>query len=161
MTDIASIIRVDVPVRVTEESNAHLREMGRSRMEGFCLWAGMRLDDVFKVSHCIVPRQTAYRTTEGVFVRVDEEGLHELNVWLYENGVNLIAQLHSHPTEAYHSELDDTFPITTQIGSFSLVIPDFASQPFDLQNCAVYRLSGSSEWRFLPHEEARQIIHFY
>jgi hypothetical protein len=89
---------------------------------------------------------------------VDGPKLHELNRWLYERQMTLIAQLHSHPGEAYHSPTDDAFPIATAVGSFSLVVPDFARNPFSLERCAVYRLAGNGGWIELSGAEARALI---
>ena len=63
-----------------------------------------------------------------------------MNVWLFENDLRLIAQVHTHPTEAYHSETDDAFPIVTTEGALSLVIPNFANGPANLTQYACYRL---------------------
>lgn len=77
---------------------------------------------------------------------VDGDELHRLNVYLHETGLRLIAQVHSHPTVAYHSETDDRYAVATTIGCFSLVVPDFAARPFALADCATYRLSALGVW---------------
>ena len=38
--------------------------------------------------------------------------------------------------------VDDALPIATTVGCLSLVIPNFAREPFALDQCAVYRLCG-------------------
>ena len=69
-----------------------------------------------------MPRQTAYRLSEGLCVRVEGPELHRLNIWLYEHHELLAVQVHAHPTDAYHSETDDTYPIVTTRGGLSLVV---------------------------------------
>lgn len=95
---------------------------------------------------------------EGICVTVKGEALHEVSRFLHERGLALVAQLHSHPTDAYHSETDDTFPITTRLGSVSIVLPDFAQRPFSLAACAVYRLTKRA-WVELSVAEATALIH--
>ena len=66
------------------------------------------------------------RSQHGLEARATE--LPRLNVLLHERNLTLVAQLHSHPTNAYHSSTDDTYPIVTRAGRISLVVPDFALQ---------------------------------
>lgn len=152
------IERVIVPLSLAEAANEHLRRVGREGYEGFALWAGWREGVVFRVLETIIPAQRGIRSEEGVCVRVDGDELFRLNVHLYERGYSLIAQLHSHPGAAYHSDTDDAFPIATTAGAFSLVIPDFAVHPFSLDRCAVYRLQPGYGWVGVDPEDVQDLI---
>jgi hypothetical protein len=92
-------------------------------------------------------------------VRVEGDELHRLNVWLFENHEELAAQVHSHPTEAYHSGTDDTYPIVTMRGGLSVVVPDFARAGLRGDGVANYRL-GKSGWDELSLEESRRLIEY-
>lgn len=105
-----------------------------------------------------MPKQHHIRNASGVGVCVDGDELHKLNVWLSGTGLRILAQIHSHPTNAYHSTTDDDFAIATAAGSLSLVIPDFASQPFDLKRTAVYRLNTRGEWFEVKSSEVSRLI---
>jgi len=157
MTGFLSVQTVYVSKDLALQAQAHLQRMGEFECEGFALWAGTFRRDAFYVKHTIVPVQTPLRFSNGVCIYVDAEELHRVNVWLYEHGVTIIAQLHSHPEDAYHSSTDDTFPISTSLGSFSLVVPYFAKQPFMLSNCAVYRLLDIG-WTPLTRSEIERTI---
>lgn len=158
MRGLAHINGVIVPRRCVEEAHAHLALVGTQGFEGFALWAGTLVGDVFRVSDTIIPEQKGLRSDMGVCVTVDGSELHRINVWLHGRGLTLVAQLHSHPDEAYHSDTDDTYPIATTTGSLSLVIPDFAVAPFSLENCAVYRLLPPRGWVELSPEDASRLI---
>ncbi len=112
--------------------------------ERLVLWAGS-IDEQAKVSLVIVPQQESIRSEEGVGYFVTTETLFELNRLLSSTKTRLIAQVHSHPSEAYHSRADDRYAIVTTEGGFSLVAPDFAAAPFHPLGCAVYRLQ-SGRW---------------
>jgi hypothetical protein len=84
-----------------------------------------------------------------VCVVVDGDELHRINVHLFKSKLRLIAQIHSHPTEAFHSDTDDAYAIATTIGCFSLVVPDFARDNFSFDKCATYRLSELGRWIFV------------
>ena len=68
-----------------------------------------------------IPQQDSYRTENGLLVRIQGPALHQLNRSLYESGETLGVQIHAHPTDAYHSETDDAFPIVTALGGISIV----------------------------------------
>jgi hypothetical protein len=135
-----------------------LRQRGLQGLEAFFLWAGVRDESTFTVTHTIAPAQTGHVTDDGVCVTVGPDELHRINVWLYDHKLSLIAQIHSHPTEAYHSGTDDEFPIATTLGCISIVIPDFACQPFSLSHCAIYRLNQYREWAYLEGLQASHLI---
>ena len=147
-----------VPQRLADESQAHLRAVGRSGHEGFALWIGTREGRTFRVDETVIPAQRGLRYDTGVCVRVDSDELFRINRYLYQTGRQLVAQLHSHPTDAYHSETDDTYPIATTAGAFSLVIPDFAIRPFALAECAVYRLVPGDGWLAFPPRAVARVI---
>lgn len=104
------------------------------------------------------PEQRAIRTGGGVCVVLEGAALHRLNVWLHKNGERLIAQVHSHPTEAFHSSMDDDYAVVTAAGSLSLVVPDFASRPFSVSDCAVFRLTANGTWAAVPGKRAASLI---
>ena len=130
-----------VPRNVVAYTENDLRAAGRKGFELFVFWTGAVDGDRFVVRHGHVPKQTASRTRRGLSVRVEGQALHELNVWLFDNEEVLGVQIHAHPTDAFHSETDDTFPIVTTLGGLSLVVPDF---------CRAGLLTGSAPFRLSP-----------
>lgn len=135
-----------------------LAEAGRAGYEGFTAWAGVQDGNTFYVKQTVIPRQTTHRTERGLYVLIESEELFALNRWLYENAMTLIAQIHSHPTAAFHSELDDEIPIATTQGCLSIVVPNFARSPFALRNCAAFRLSTRNTWDEIPFRELKHLI---
>lgn len=158
MKGFTNINKVIVPLSCVHETHSHLAEVGREQFEGFALWIGKEDGDVFRVERTIIPEQEGLRSEDGVCVSVGGDELHRINVELYQNKQLLIAQIHSHPTEAYHSTTDDTYPIATTIGSLSLVVPDFAINSFELRECAVYRLEPTGRWTQLTESEVESLI---
>jgi len=147
-----------VPRHLADVAQAHLRAVGRRGNEGFALWIGRRNENAFRVEETLIPEQRGLRFNSGVCVTVGSEELFRINRYLYSTGRQLVAQIHSHPTEAYHSETDDSYPIATTAGAFSLVVPDFAVRPFSLDECAVYRLVPGDGWLEFPASAVRRAI---
>lgn len=138
---LGDVARLLVPAEALDKTEESLRAAGRDGFELFVLWSGVVEGDGFRVKTPHVPRQTAYRTKGGLLVRIDGDALHELNRWLFENEEELGVQVHAHPTDAYHSDTDDTYPIITTLGGFSIVAADFAEEGLLCPETAVYRLT--------------------
>ena len=154
---LESVRRFIVPAAVVDKTDAALRSAGARHLEAFVLWTGVTEGDAFEVRAARVPEQTAYRLESGLCVRVDGAELHRLNTWLYENAQELGAQVHTHPTDAYHSDTDDSFPIVTVRGGLSIVVPNFARRGLRGPGVAAYRLSDAG-WDELSAASRDQLL---
>jgi hypothetical protein len=136
-----------------------MREFGSQGWEVLVLWVGdIELNTGnAHVVQAFVPKQKAISNEDGVGYFVNGETLFELNRDLSETGLRLIAQVHSHPRRAYHSDADDRYAIVTAEGGLSLVVPNFGSAPAKPTSWAVYRLHGS-EWREMSTKEVGSLF---
>lgn len=157
VAELQNITTVCVPEDVIDETWRALRAFGSKGCEGFVLWLGSLSSASATVEVAFVPAQSSIRGEDGVGYFVTSETLFELNRELHRSGLRLLAQVHSHPTEAYHSSTDDAYAVVTAEGGFSLVVPDFARGKPRLATCAVYRLQGA-RWRELTRLESNQIF---
>jgi hypothetical protein len=125
-----------------------LAEVGREKLEAFVLWGGQRRGyGVLEFTSAMYPRQKAYDTEDGLLVVVDDDSLFEVNKTFHERHEILAAQVHSHPTRAFHSDTDDAKPIVTLLGGLSVVVPDFAKHAHESRDgWAWYRLSSKAKW---------------
>lgn len=155
---LRDVTRVVVPRDVADAVHAHLRAVGASRREGVGFWAGVVRNGIAYVEAALVPSQVSGNVGDGLAVVISGDELFRMNVWLHQNKMRLIAQVHSHPTDAYHSETDDDYAIIAETGGLSIVVPDFARSPFDVARIAAYRLSGSGRWDALSTQEVRSLI---
>ena len=158
MNGFQEITKIIIPYECIQKAYELMRYAGKKRVEGVALFAGFEKDNVFWITQTIIPKQTAYSLEFGLLYAVDADELHRINVWLYENNLSIIAQIHSHPNEAYHSETDDAYPIVATKGGISIVVPRFAVDPIDIKNWAVYRLSSKNSWVELSYPETKKII---
>ena len=146
-----------VPGDLCDACDEQLRQAGVTGNERFVLWSGVIQRERLLVRTMHVPKQSAYRLEGGLCVRVDADELHRLNVWLYEHEERLAIQVHSHPTEAFHSDTDDAYPMVTTRGGLSLVVPDFARKGVRGVGTALYRLTKSG-WQGLSTLDADRIL---
>lgn len=144
--ELSQATEIQVPRKVLLDGYEFMRSAGKVKLEGMVLWAGVQAGQGFTVTELIVPKQKGLRTPDGVCAIVEGDELRRLNMYLYRNSLELIGQVHTHPTEAYHSTTDDQYAIATTIGSFSIVVPNFAVIDYALSECAVYRLDAKGIW---------------
>lgn len=137
-----------IPSDILAETISFLREVGAQGNEGFVLWSGILAGpDIFRFKSVLIPEQRAMETEHGLLVTVEGEALFQVNKAVHERNEILAAQVHTHPTSAYHSSTDDTFPLVTLVGALSIVLPDFAcTAPGDIDRWAWYRLSKRVKW---------------
>lgn len=101
----------------------------------------------FNVARVVVPEQTCGR----LFFHVGAEPLLELSRLLYRSRMIIAAQVHTHPSLAFHSEADDEFTLSHAEGTYSIVLPDFGRSGLDpLDGELAYYQRRSGKWKRLP-----------
>jgi proteasome lid subunit RPN8/RPN11 len=158
-TGLSGLTRIELPRHLAEAALTHLKRAGRDGLEGVALWAGQRDGNAFRIQRTIIPEQDATRTEQGLLYVVAGAELRRINQELYEAGLTLVAQIHSHPSRAYHSDTDDAFPIVTVLGGVSVVVPDFGRKGVNLTTWEVYRLQPGRNWAHLSPFDKTALIH--
>ncbi len=150
MTDFSNIQSVLVPREVLDDGQQFMRIVGHRGNEGIVLWVGKQDGTTFQVTNLVIPEQRGIRTADGICAIIEGEELARLNMEFHKRQLQLITQVHSHPSAAYHSETDDEYAVATRIGSFSLVVPDFAVRTFSFEDAAIYRINSAGQWLEAP-----------
>lgn len=158
MTGLQDVTRVLLRADLLDYTHETLRKIGEDLAEGLVLWAGWKRESTFTVATVIRPSQIAIQSDSGLSVRIDGDAIHQVNALLYRREMELVAQVHSHPGKAYHSELDDAIPLVTTAGGLSLVVPDFARGPADLSTYAAYRLSAEGRWDEIARDALLDLV---
>lgn len=73
---------------------------------------------------------------------------------LRESKRSIKAQVHTHPGRAFHSDVDNQWPIISQAGFLSIVIPDFATGEATLDGAWLGRLREDGTWQQVTPIEA-------
>jgi proteasome lid subunit RPN8/RPN11 len=127
-----------------------LRTGGRRKEERVALWlakAGARTPA--EVVEVYEPDQIA----EVDFFNLPRESMRVLMSHLSSTRRRIVAQIHTHPGRAYHSDADAAWAIVRHVGALSLVLPTFARTTTllnFLQQVKIYELSPAGEWNLKP-----------
>jgi hypothetical protein len=156
---LASIRQVTLTRATISSTLQTMRDHGAHGCEALVLWLGQisPVAGVASVTFTYVPPQEAISSEDGVGYFVGGNTLFQLNKALSDTGLRLIAQVHSHPKEAYHSAADDRYAIVTANGGLSLVVPNFGNAPPTPTAWAVYRLDGK-KWRELSQVDVERLF---
>ena len=140
---------------LVRESALMLRELSDDRTEAVLLWVGVRNDAHARVRRIVVPEFTSTR----LHFEVTLEERIALASALAAEGEMVLAQLHTHPGPAFHSNADDRFALPRHTGAISIVVPDFAADwNGDLEDASVNIHRGIGVWRELASWEISSVI---
>lgn len=127
-----------------------LQDCGRGECECAVFWTGPAGDDFVDGLEHPIHKRSPYGYD------VDSNWLTEFWKQLATLKRSVKAQVHTHPGEAFHSATDDRWPIISQVGFLSIVIPDFASGPPTLSKAWMGVLQANGRWQEL--ESAREAV---
>jgi hypothetical protein len=129
-----------------------LRDCGLNKYECVAYWTGpVEGASVDGVEHPIHARSP-------FCYEIESEWLTEFWKQLALSGRRIKAQVHTHPGRAFHSKTDDDWPIVSQSGFLSIVIPFFAAGEESLDNAWIGRLQSDGNWRQIAFAAGALII---
>ncbi len=148
-----TLYRYRVRASVLSATETFLRDRGRLGVEGTCVWLGRILTDTDATMESLyIPEQIAYRAVAGLAVTVTDAGLQALTRSL-EPGTFVLARVHSHGDDAFHSATDDGNMLVSHQGAISIVVPNFGRAPLELARCSVNELRHGTGWAELSPDE--------
>lgn len=140
-----------------EETLQHLKAGGALGCETMVLWLGTVRDGCAEV-------REVYRPVQRVdfdYFHIPPESMRAVMQRIRETRFQILAQVHSHPKEAFHSKADDTWAIVRHVGAVSIVIPNFARdtdpESFGV-HAASYRLAPNDSWQRVGFTEAVEVV---
>jgi hypothetical protein len=145
------ISKIILPSPCLNKAYKQMRLAARQRPDVVALFAGVEKNNNFHILETIIPEQMTRQ--EGMAPVVPQEELQRIRTWLAENEFELIAQIHSAPSQAYRDSRQQAWPIISIIGGISIIMPDFALGPTNPENWSVYRLASGGKWIELDKNE--------
>lgn len=142
--------KISVPKSVIADTVRELSLDGKADTERFLLWLGDSEERVIR--EIFVP---PYEASSDYF-HISEQDMGAIFRKLRASGLSILAQVHSHPMEAFHSYADDTWAIVRHVGALSIVLPYFARNTDEqnfLTETAVFELSSNNRWQELSRED--------
>jgi hypothetical protein len=115
-------VRLLLALGLAAATQRALREGSDGVREAICLWSGRALaDGTAVISHLIVP---IFDSTDRFLTVAPTERALVAN-YLRQEQLLLFADVHTHPREAFLSQLDRQRPFSVRNGFYAAVVPDF------------------------------------
>ena len=162
-----------VPRFIVNQTLGYIREIGEKKQEGLLFWAGIKSGQTSFVTSCIFPTARAQQLVVDakpcMFVPVNPEVyIHKFS----EPGIQLssaesakiiseaskrciviLAQVHSHEGNAYHSGTDKKYPFDTTEGFLSIVVPEYGKYDDFLSSSAIFECGCDETFKLLTPQE--------
>ena len=126
-----------------------LRAGGLRGHERVALWLAPTVGKL-RVSEVFEPEQE----TAKDYFRLPPRSMGALMTHLRTGRLKVVAQIHTHPGRAYHSDVDAEWAIIRHVGALSLVLPRFASATTveNFQDEAMtYACAPGGDWILAPN----------
>lgn len=151
---------IHVPSQVLEKTLVTLREAGNRDAERLVLWIGRTKGNFSVVSSVLIPEQIA----SVDFFRVPPNSMAQIVATLREQRNIIVAQVHSHPGEAFHSPADDKWALISRVGALSIVLPRFALGVDKINfftHAKLFVLSEHNSWIETPTQRSESDAYEY
>lgn len=148
--------RYYVPLPLWRQTWGVLRQYGIRREEAIVLWAGGwgNPDEAYVTTLVVPPQVNSYSRAV-----IPPGGMAVVSGAVRAHDLLVVAQVHTHPREAFHSSGDDSGAVGFSPGFLSLVVPRFGDCPSgELSRCTGYRYTGAGRWQQLTLEELRRTL---
>ena len=130
---------VHVPEEVWLRTLTEIRTYGRRRSEALLFWGGILSASTAQITGIYLPGHRP----DGAHAALSKEESRWLVRRLHARDEKLIAQVHSHPGEAYHSDGDDAGAASFHVGFLSIVVPQYGRGVASLNDCAIFEFDGT------------------
>lgn len=120
----------------------HFRECGEGCRECQALWLSSWANPAI-ITEVVHPEHEVH---VGGFV-LDDRWLNDFWLRLARDNLGICIQVHTHPGAAFHSPIDDAYPVIHTPGFLSLVIPNFALGPIGFERAYLTELQDNGGWR--------------
>jgi hypothetical protein len=138
-----------LPRQILDGTFQQLRDCGAGRAECVVYWCAS-LDEPGLLARVVHPVHHAGRAG----YEVDSAWVTQFFLELRSTRETVRVQVHTHPWQAGHSEVDDQFALAPASGFLSLVIPCFAVGPAGLAGTALVQMQPDGSWAPADPEEA-------
>lgn len=146
-------MRYRIPSALIVETFDHFRRCGQGARECQLVWTSA-WEHPEEIS-CVV--HSRHRSHTGGF-DLDVGWLNAFWIDLSRHQHGIRFQVHTHPLDAFHSAVDDRFPIIHSVGFLSLVIPNFGLGPVGFDGAYLTEIQPNGAWREVPIASRLEVV---
>lgn len=123
-----------------------LRDRGEGRRESGGFLLGRSVDGRRYVTDFIAYDDIDPNALQGIII-FDASHLDALWAHLEREGLEVVADVHTHPGGYGQSDIDQAHPMIPQRGHLAMIIPNFADREYRPGEIGLYEYQGRDGWR--------------
>lgn len=139
--------RLSCRARVWHGGLAELRRRGGGRRESGAFLLGRRAGDRRTIERFVYYDDLDPRSLDTGVVVFDGAGFPALWQLCREAGLEVVADVHTHPGVPRQSGTDRANPMIAQAGHIALIVPNFARCAYRPAALGIYEYAGEHRWR--------------
>jgi len=143
---------LSIDKNVFDQTFRTFRQCGRAECECVVYWTGPVSDNL------VNDQEHPLHLRSPFGYQVDEKWLTKFWTRLAEEKRSIKAQIHTHPSIAFHSSTDDQWPIVSQPGFLSIVIPDFGMGETSFDRTWIGYLQPDGGWKHARSSEVLKLV---
>jgi hypothetical protein len=153
------IHRYHCPTELLAKTVEAFRRSRKDHVESILFWAGHVMENgVAQLRALILPTGPGMKR-EAMCSGIDSYTMAAVTDVLDPPGRILLAQVHTHPSEAFHSWTDDNFSWRSP-GFLSIVLPQYGKvSPRSHRSWSYHRCDQESRYRKLEQPEVLRVFH--
>lgn len=138
---------------------AELRRRGGERQESGAFLLGNRNGDRREISRFVFYDDLDPGSLDTGIVVFDGAGYGPLWRMCRETGLQVVADIHTHPGAARQSPADRDNPMVAERGHLALIAPEFARRRVGPSELGIYEYEGDHRWRDRTGKEAGKFFY--
>lgn len=123
-----------------------LRQRGGGVRESGAFLLGRRAGTVGRIEAILYYDDVDPNALTTGIVRLSGRAMNQVWERCANEGLELLADVHTHPGGAEQSQSDRDHPMSVLAGHIAIIVPNFAATAFNLQAVGHYRYLGSRRW---------------
>ena len=143
---VASECRLSCPRNLWVGGLAELRRRGAGRRESGAFLLGTRAERLRRIQRFVYYDDLDPHCLDRGYVVFDGAGYGPLWDLCRKTGLEVVADVHTHPGAPFQSGADRMHPMVAVKGHIALIVPDFAKRVFQPHELGIYEYEGGHRW---------------
>lgn len=146
----SSELTLTFPVLLWWRLIRELRRRGKGQTESGAFILGRHGKNIVRAQQLVFYDDIDPSALKTGIVRLSGHAMNEVWETCSRTGLQVVADVHTHPRGAGQSNSDRNYPMVAMCGHIALIIPNFARSAIDLRGVGQYRYLGSKRWTVSP-----------
>jgi proteasome lid subunit RPN8/RPN11 len=145
--------------RLWHQGLVELKRRGMGRHESGAFLLGNREGAKRKVNHFIYYDDLDPHCLDSGIVRIDGSAFGKLWTICREAGLEVVADVHTHPGLPFQSRTDKQNPMIGVAGHIAIIVPNLAQRVVPVRELGIYEYRGNHKWRPYVGNEASKFFY--